>query len=156
MVFWDQVYPGQHDAIIDRATFDTMQQRLDQSRVDRVLQTHAAEPSLRSGLVWDMEGRQMSPSHAKTRGKRYRYHISQRGPGDTKDAPLFRLSANDLERRILKQRCQAMEDQVTAAINGAALGADDIEHLQASRDDGIKALIHGATRKARRPVSKFV
>jgi len=92
-------YPGQHAAIIDRALWDEVQQKLVANRVDRANATDAAQPSLLAGLVYDDSGERMIPSHANKKGNRYRYYVSQGlVKGSRRSAPRGRrVPAGDLE-----------------------------------------------------------
>lgn len=121
-----QIYPGQHDAIIDRATFDAAQQMLAQARVERRLGTNAKEPSLLAGLIWDGHGRRLTPTHCSRRNRRYRYYISQSDDASVTDAA-WRVSAPDIEGLII-DRLRAMlitaQEQTIASgsLDGAAIG----------------------------------
>jgi DNA invertase Pin-like site-specific DNA recombinase len=71
-----KAYPGQHDAIVDLALWQNVQDRLAGNRNDRAIGVGAEEPSLLSGLIYDSDGNRMSPTHAVKKGKRYRYYVS--------------------------------------------------------------------------------
>ena len=73
----DNVYPGEHDAIIDRELWDAVQNQLSANRIDRRNGTHAKEPSLLAGLLFDSEGNRFTPSHAVKSGRRYRYYVER-------------------------------------------------------------------------------
>ncbi|WP_374388003.1 recombinase family protein [Sandaracinobacter sp.] len=156
IAFRDQIYPGQHEAVIERELFDRVQTQIEQGRVDRMFQTNADEPSLLSSLVWDCHGRRMSPSHGGRRTKRYRYYVSQTDDPQTASQPVFRISANDLEGRVFEQLCSAIDRVVSAAIHDAELSADQIEVLQAERDDMFVVLAAPASVEARRQVRRLV
>jgi site-specific DNA recombinase len=83
-----QVYPGQHDGIIDHDLFDAVQQKLAEAVVDRLHGTKAAEPSLLSGLMRDGHGRLLSPSHAVRLGKRSLLCVATRRRGCLQPARL--------------------------------------------------------------------
>jgi site-specific DNA recombinase len=70
-------HPGLHEAIIEPALWDQVQQRLATNRMERSVGTGARLPSLLAGRIHDAEGRSMTPSHAVKKGKRYRYYISR-------------------------------------------------------------------------------
>ena len=156
IAFRGQIYPGQHDAIIDRETFEKVQAQMEQGRVDRVLQTNAEEPSMLAGLVWDKHGRRMSPSHGGKRTRRYRYYVSQQDDPATKDVPVFRLSAGDLEVRIIQHLARTIEQQVDNAIHHGELSGDRIELLQATRNDSIEVLARPNSSEARNIVRKLM
>jgi hypothetical protein len=59
------------------------------------------------GLVFDGEGRAMTPSHATKPGKRYRYYVTR--PDQLDESPAWRVSAHDLERLV----CERLSDLLT-------------------------------------------
>ncbi len=71
-------YPGQHDAIVERATFDAVQRRLTDNAATRHSATNTKAPSLLTGVVYDETGDRLCPTHANKKGRRYRYYISKR------------------------------------------------------------------------------
>ena len=96
------VYPGQHEAIIDAELWKIVQERLAVSRNVRRSGGGAEASSLLSGLIFDGDGNRMTPTHANKRGRRYRYYISapllHRGaPGPNP----MRVPASDVEALVL-------------------------------------------------------
>ena len=65
-------HAGEHKAIIDRKTWDAVQEQLGRNAVDRHLNANAKAPSLLAGLLFDEDGNRMAPSHASKAGRRYR------------------------------------------------------------------------------------
>jgi len=74
--FKGQVHRGQHKAIVDRELWDAVQATFARSAVDHRHGRRAKEPSLLSGLLFDMHGGRMTPSHAVKNGQRYRYYVT--------------------------------------------------------------------------------
>ncbi|MGJ0507602.1 MAG: recombinase family protein [Methylocystis sp.] len=70
------VHPGQHEAIVDAALWQAVEESLSTNWVERSLGAGAEEPSLWAGLIFDDEGHRLSPTHAVKKGKRYRYYVS--------------------------------------------------------------------------------
>src|SRR6476661_7850395 len=70
-------YPGEHEAIVDEALWNSVQAMLSENRVDRALGVAGREGSPLTGILLDAQGGRMSPTHAKKRGTRYRYYISR-------------------------------------------------------------------------------
>jgi len=70
-------YPGAHTAIIDAQLWDEVQAILTANRNGEA-GGGANEPSLLAGLIVDADGERMTPTHANSRGKRYRYYVSRR------------------------------------------------------------------------------
>jgi site-specific DNA recombinase len=105
IVHKDQAYPGEHLAIIDPALWDKVQTRLGENRVERHIGVRVKNPSLLAGLLFDVAGQRMTPTHAIKHGKRYRYYVSR---------PL-----------IINER--------TDAANGQRIPAAEIEQIVANR-----------------------
>lgn len=72
-----KVYEGRHVGIIDPDLWEKVQVMRMESKVRFRHQLRAVEPSLLAGKLFDAEGNPMSPIHAKTTGRRYRYYVSQ-------------------------------------------------------------------------------
>ena len=71
-----QVHPGQHPAIVDEALWQAVQERLAANRQNRSGRRTAERPSPLAGRLFDPDGRKMRPSHARKKGRRYRYYVS--------------------------------------------------------------------------------
>lgn len=72
------VYPGQHEAIIDDDVWEQVQAVVVDNRFDRETGAGSIAPSLLAGLLFDEKGQRLTPTHANKRGMRYRYHVSAR------------------------------------------------------------------------------
>lgn len=71
------VYDGEHESIIERDVFDNVQKQIEQNRVKKLGSVAAKSPCILSGKIFDDKGNQMSPKHAGTHKKSYRYYTSQ-------------------------------------------------------------------------------
>ena len=85
IVHRDNIYPGLHEAIIDDALWDAVQRTLAGHRLDRDSGIDGHQPSLLKGLIHDVAGQPMTPTHAVKAGRRYRYYVSQRLIAGQKD-----------------------------------------------------------------------
>jgi hypothetical protein len=73
-----ELYDGQHEAIIDLATFEKAQALL-ASRANRSVTTESRDGvHLLTGIVFSRDGDQLGPTHATKAGRRYRYYVSRR------------------------------------------------------------------------------
>jgi site-specific DNA recombinase len=97
----DRVYPGLHEAIVDRETFDAVQAMLDQKVRRRRSTTRESVPL--TGLLFDAAGHRMSPVHSLGRsGRRYRYYNSAPlQSGFPADASSRRIPAEPIEELLL-------------------------------------------------------
>jgi DNA invertase Pin-like site-specific DNA recombinase len=94
-----QIYPGQHEAIIDRKTWDAVAEQL-RSNAPRLNRPRATTPSLLTGLVFDTEGVRYTPTHTARRGRRYRYYTSQSMIQHQEPAGIARIPAAELENLV--------------------------------------------------------
>ena len=69
-------YPGEHAAIIDRATWDKVHAILAQNTVMRANHSRAQTPALLKRLLFAPGGHAMTPSHTRKGGKLYRYYVA--------------------------------------------------------------------------------
>jgi DNA invertase Pin-like site-specific DNA recombinase len=101
VVHKDQVYPGEHAAIIDQALWDAVQARLDENRLERTSGARAQNPSLLAGMVMDDCGERLIPTHSVKQGRRYRYYVSKcLHSGGSPGGSGMRIPAGDLETAI--------------------------------------------------------
>jgi site-specific DNA recombinase len=109
----DKVYPGLHEAIVDRETFDAVQAKLDQSIRRRKSTIRESAPLL--GLLFDAAGHRMSPVHSRGRsGRRYRYYNSAPlQSGLPADASSRRIPAEPIEELLL-DRFRTWSGETTA------------------------------------------
>ncbi len=100
----DTSYPGEHEAIIDRALWRRVHDILKESPRKRAAHSRARTPALLKGFIFGPSGNAMTPSHTRRNGKLYRYYVDmdvlKRGaaPG-----PASRIAAGDVERAVVDQ-----------------------------------------------------
>ena len=97
-------YPGEHDAIIDRETWDKVHAILQESPRKRAARTRSGTPALLKGLLFGPDGAAFSPTHTRKGGKLYRYYVSQtvlkHGAGA---CPIGRVPAGEIEAAVIDQ-----------------------------------------------------
>jgi site-specific DNA recombinase len=71
----DEILPGEQQAIMDRALFDAVQQKLTDQWTTQSTARNASDHLL-TGLLFDDAGNRMVPTHATKSGVRYRYYAS--------------------------------------------------------------------------------
>jgi site-specific DNA recombinase len=110
-------FPADHPAIIDAAVWDAVQARLADNLQGARGRTHAAEPSMLAGLVFDAAGNRFTASHSSKSGRRYRYYIS------SAQQPM-RLSARELEVAVIRGTLAILRDEsrLLAALEGMDAG----------------------------------
>jgi DNA invertase Pin-like site-specific DNA recombinase len=97
-------YPGEQEALIDRALWRRVQDILKEHPRKRAANSRARTPALLKGLIFGPNGTAMTPTHTRRNGKLYRYYLDmdvlKRGaaPG-----PVSRIAAGDVERAVIDQ-----------------------------------------------------
>jgi hypothetical protein len=91
-------YPGEHEAIIERETWDRVHAILRESPRKRAARTRAETPALLKGQLYGPDGAAFSPTHTRKDGRLYRYYVSQtvmkHGAGS---CPVGRVPAGEIE-----------------------------------------------------------
>src|SRR5947209_4784689 len=109
----DEILPGEQPAIMDRALFDAVQQKLTDQWTTRST-TRNARAHLLTGLLFDDAGHRMIPTHATKAGIRYRYYVSlPHLHGESKTASVgsvSRIPATDIEDVVVKTINQHLVD----------------------------------------------
>lgn len=69
-------YPGEHEAIVEPASFDRVQEILATNGRQRAASTRRDTSALLKGLIFVESGRAMTPTHTRKGSKLYRYYVS--------------------------------------------------------------------------------
>ncbi|WP_270933827.1 recombinase family protein [Falsiroseomonas oryzae] len=97
-------YPGEHAAIIPRELWDRVHAILGESPRERASKSRTTATALLRGLLFGPDGRAMSPTHTRKKGRLYRYYVSQTVlQGGANDAPHRRLPAGEIEGLVMAQ-----------------------------------------------------
>jgi DNA invertase Pin-like site-specific DNA recombinase len=101
-----QVYPGEHEAIVPRTLWDRVHAILQTSPRTRAAQNRQHAPALLKGLIFGVDGRALSPTHARKNGRLYRYYVAQRvlkGDAASDASIVRRVSAAEIETAVVDQ-----------------------------------------------------
>jgi len=102
-------WPGEHAAIIDRATFDQVQARLGAQRVART--ARLSSRALLRGKIFNEAGERLTPTYAMKGGVRYGYYVSTTvmQSRDCMAASTHRLPAAPLEAVVVDALRRTLE-----------------------------------------------
>lgn len=107
-----QVHAGKHEAIIDRATWDSVQQMLAANLQGERSGGRAQSPSLLAGRIVDQHGEPLVAAHACKGKVRYRYYVSrslQHDP-DARSTGGLRIPALEIEAAVSQLLAEALDD----------------------------------------------
>lgn len=107
-----QHYPGQHEAIIERSLWDTVQELLENGRTSvkgRQEQRETKGPSLLRGLLFSETGSAFTPGWTVKGQKYYRYYINTDAIRLGKDAcEVRRMPAGEIEAVVVEKLRQLL------------------------------------------------
>jgi hypothetical protein len=98
-------YPGEHQAIVPRELWDRVHAVMTESPRVRANRNRSQTPALLRGLIFGADGRAMSPTHTRRRGRRYGYYVAQavlKATGDDLNI-VRRVPAAEVERLVIDQ-----------------------------------------------------
>jgi site-specific DNA recombinase len=130
-------YPGQHEAILDRETWDNVQDQLRAGAPEqRGRATGPRSPLI--GKLFDEAGHRLTPSHATKAGRRYRYYVSRPlVTGTTEQAPGgWRIPASQLENLIATEAATMLAEPgaIAAVLETAGLEPEKVPAALAMAD----------------------
>jgi hypothetical protein len=154
-----QTYPGLHEAVIDRQTWDAVQTMLRENVKGQRLQKSAGSGNLLAGLLFDSQGNRFTPHHAMKGGQRYRYYVDRAlvagdRPVTTK---VRRIPSHEIETVVSDglmdllvapdRLMDALGDHLTAAEAGHAIRRArslhrDIRSVSSSCVDRLRPVLH--------------
>jgi hypothetical protein len=112
VVHKENIYDGEHHAIISIELWDQVQTLLTSNAPIRKRKINLKSGSLLTGLLYDQTGDRLSPVHATKKGRKYRYYISNRlTKGELDDGSAWRLPAKQMEGHILRHVLSILSDQ---------------------------------------------
>ncbi|HEY8613248.1 MAG TPA: recombinase family protein, partial [Roseomonas sp.] len=141
-----KVYPGEHQPIIDRALWDKVHALLKESPHTRGNGARNQTPALLKGLLFGADGRALSPTHTRRRGRLYRYYVSQAALKGTElsestDSTLVRrISAAEIEAAVVGQVRALLHQPEIIVGTWAAARASDPDLTEAETRDALHRL----------------
>ncbi len=131
-------WPGEHAAIVDRAIFDQVQEKLVGKRRARVA-NHEKSRALLLGRLFNDAGERMTPTYAVKNGVRYRYYISV-------SAMQSRARTSSSVHRV---HAESIETAVIDALQDARRAQGEMDGRRcarsADRTDATKDIPHNPT-----------
>ncbi|HET7086949.1 MAG TPA: recombinase family protein [Rhizomicrobium sp.] len=97
-----QVYPGEHEAILDRSLFEAVQAKLAENRHAHRRAAEASD-ALLAGRIFDDRGNTMTPTYSRKGRQRYRYYVSRAFTQGRKVqvGTVHRVPAPDVEAEVI-------------------------------------------------------
>lgn len=148
VTYHEEIYEGEHDAIVDPETFERVQQRLRRNRINAGDRVHGRSAGVLAGLIHCApcnSAMTHSVSSRRRQSKRYRYYVcggaAKRG---RKTCPRPSLPAEEVERFVLAQ-LQSLtidEDLLSDTCNRVRRSVDDRRRDLAKERSTLVVAVH--------------
>jgi DNA invertase Pin-like site-specific DNA recombinase len=136
-------FKGEHEAILDRAAFDQVQDLLKSNTVKRKVK-FSESGAILQGRLFDDKGNRMSPSFSSKNGVRYRFYVSTALRGrKAKAGSITRISAPEIEGLVeaaLSERLEAPRDEMLAQVERITVSEGRV-HLVLNQPKGKRGSI---------------
>lgn len=107
-----EVYPGQHEAIVDEDVWNRAQKLLSEQAPDRRSKSNTDRRCMLTGLVFDETGDRLCPTYAKNNGRIHAYYVSKRlMPSGSDNEGGWRLPAKGLEKAVVRAITEILDDE---------------------------------------------
>ncbi len=119
VVYRGEIHAGEHESILDRATFEAVQTRLAENGRERRIRV-AESPAILMGRIFDDRGNRMTPSHSNKAGVRYRYYVSHALLQRRKDTAggVTRVPAPQVEAVVVEAVRRTLTQTLPAEVSG--------------------------------------
>lgn len=132
IVHKSEAFMGEHPPIVQLDLWDAVQAKLKANAQGTSRRVRAQQPSLLTGLIFDGEGRAMTPSHATKPGRRYCYYVTR--PDQSDGPPPWRVSASDVEKLVCDRLSDLLADRSTLCAFADKATAEATQRLLARAD----------------------
>lgn len=129
VVHQGKAFAGEHEAIVNPEVFDCVQSIMRGNR--RQIGHRSNHVSILAGMMFDTEGRPMSPTHANRNGKRYRYYYARLRAGEGDGSDRMRVPAGEIEKLVCDRLGAFFENEGEL---GTSIGSRNAETIA----DGLK------------------
>jgi DNA invertase Pin-like site-specific DNA recombinase len=132
IVHHENVYPGEHEAIVPQDLWDAVQVHMQDQTVKRHNRELSTESSLLAGRIRDCHGRRMTPSHATKGSRRYRYYVTPAHEVTDPAIRPFRIPAGEIEAAVMDglKHLLSNPDALTSAARHQFAQADDVRNMR--------------------------
>lgn len=113
----EQIYNGEHPAIIEQELWDAVQQQLLVNGPQLRERSRITDRSILAGKLFDKAGEPLVPAHSEKRGRRYRYYISKslRNNLAADNSNGWRVPAFQIEQQVLEEVRRVLRNKVRLA-----------------------------------------
>ncbi len=113
----ENIYDGEHTAIIEQELWDAVQQQLLVNGPQLRKRNRITDRSILTGKIFDEAGEPLVPSHSEKRGRRYRYYISKsiRNNLVADSSNSWRVPAFEIEQQVFQALRSVLQNKAKLA-----------------------------------------
>lgn len=126
------VFDGEHEAIVAEELWEAVQNKLKERTAGSSRRLRARSLSLLTGMLLEGEDRPMTPTHATSGGRRYRYYITR--PDHAAGSSTWRVPAHDLEILVCARIAELLNNQHYMVDQLGALDTQQVARALAQAD----------------------
>ncbi len=145
-------FPGQHEAIVDRASWEAVQRQLGHNAARARGDSGESSFAPLTGKIFDEAGERLTPTYAVKKGRRYCYYVSRSlVVGTATDAPrAWRIPARQIEEVIAAAIAELLDDRagIAGRIEEACIPAEGLPSIFEATADLRRRLLSAAGRNA--------
>ncbi|PLK26692.1 recombinase family protein [Novosphingobium sp. TH158] len=149
-----EAYPGEHAQVIEAPLWEAVQAKLKAQAQGTSRRIRAQQPSLLTGLLFDGEGRAMTPSHATKTGKRYRYYNTR--PDLIDGRPAWRVAAGDVEKLVCTRLSDFLSESADLCSLVPGATAETIQRMLKRADLMAASLRSGSAHDRLEVIEKLI
>lgn len=131
IVHKEQIYEGEHEAVVDEELWDAVQAQLNEKAPPRKRPTNDPLKAMLRGLLTDPHGRPMVPTYTSKQSRRYSYYETRKDLARPADPPATRFGQGQLERHLVAHLTVLFEDEHALR---RLLGTEEAGQLRAMFD----------------------
>ncbi|MCW2349163.1 recombinase family protein [Sphingobium sp. B12D2B] len=147
-------FPAEHAPIVSMDLWSEVQAKLKDRAQGTSRRLRIQQPSLLIGLIFDGDGRAMTPSHATKPGKRYRYYITR--PDLIDGSPAWRVSAPDVEKLVCDRLADFLSDRHALCAFAEGATAESIQRMLGKADLVASTIRSGSTFDRKEIIAKTI
>lgn len=133
IVHKEQIYEGEHEAVVDEELWDAVQAQLNEKAPPRKRPTNDPLKAMLRGLMTDPHGRPMVPTYTSKQSRRYSYYETRKDLARPADPPATRFGQGQLELHLVAHLTVLLEDEHALR---RLLGTEEAGQLRAMFDAG--------------------
>ena len=111
IAFKGELYPAEHEAIVEESLFNDVQQLLALMGPGEEARTKHGSPALLKGLLFDPAGERLLPTHCSKGKTKYRYYVSKALLKEGIKIGGFRIPAADIETIVINKLTAKLQDE---------------------------------------------